>query len=508
MIDLYDFLENDIVTFLEIELLNQRKNLPVVSSELNIFGGADYEKEVAEALNNDDFQKAKTVVKTARREYTRLSSHSSKRIKLDEIMINLKKLIFDYAQKNKIYDDEELPLLFDKDFESQVEGLKDKKDVLKEDKKSDDEIDEDTENKDLDDEKNIDNVDLVEDEYQLPKKIDDNKTSQLSKNQIAQLSKSNSQNIFINRELSTIYEFPLDFDSLKEKQKFEQMFLTFKQKLEYEAQQKYDDLTNLKIEEQKRLLAELSRELKSQNKKAFEHLRDFLVKKFGQKYFKDVNKYKKEVLEKDKIISSLTKEKESLKKKEEWTSKDDHILIDIIQKELTLLKKLMKEKKYLEAKKVFLDVSKQALKIKTFKKEKNTILYSLKKIYDFLKTKEQVYSDIKEMVDDNSNISYNTVNDDNNLEDENNEEKLNVVEKNIEENYETNKDKDKNEKSNKIEDEKKLLELKEDDKKYMQAVISIKEKNKSNALKLLIELAKKHPNDQKIKIRLREAIQM
>jgi TolA-binding protein len=52
------------------------------------------------------------------------------------------------------------------------------------------------------------------------------------------------------------------------------------------------------------------------------------------------------------------------------------------------------------------------------------------------------------------------------------------------------------------------LKFNEDEKKYMDAVILIKEKNKKKALEILVALAKEYPNDQRIKIRLREALQM
>jgi hypothetical protein len=355
-------LEGDIIKFLEFELLEQRKSLPMVFSGSNLFGSVDYEKDLNMSLENDDFQRAKTVIKNARKEYTKLSRNSLRRKTLDLVMDNLKKEIFEYAQKNNVFDDEELSLLFDKEFEEKVEHLKgdnknSKKNVESEEDKKPSDYSGLENNKEKDSEKNKDK--------EFEKNTPYNQHP-------SEMPNRGSQNIFLNRELSTLYQFPLDFDSLDQKQRLEKTFLEFKQKLEKEAQKKYDEINKTKIEEQKALMAELNEELKSQNKKAFEQLKEYLIKKFGAKYFQEVNELKENIEEKNKIINSLkqSNSKISSSKEQVWTNEDDHNLIQIIIKQMSLLKQLLKEKKYLEANQVFFEVSLQAQKLHNYKKEK------------------------------------------------------------------------------------------------------------------------------------------
>ncbi|MGE0793645.1 MAG: hypothetical protein AB7V77_05705, partial [Candidatus Woesearchaeota archaeon] len=419
---------------------------------------------VKSALENKDYTKAKLIYKDAKKIYGKIARTSPKRKTLDLIIQNLNQYISDFAKLHDVSDDDESLNKISQDLEKNLS-----KNIAKNLNESLEEQFKKHFSKDLPELENLENL---EKPTQIPK-----------------------------IEFNSSLNFPLNSKELHDKQSREREFLIFRQKLERESQNEFLKLKHKVDQEQEKKFKELSEKIKEQNKKEIEALKQTLISRFGKKYFEfekpKLNEVKpqayveeKENKETNKLlitpkeeIQQTNKEKINLPSKsskpekvpkQTWTNKDDYILIGIIQEQLDKLKKFLKEKDYENSKVLYNTLKNQILKLNGYKKHKESIYHVLKKIGEFLEKANKNKENIQDKEEDSSNE----------LE-------------NIFSNNEIN-----------LQPENELEEFKNQNNLYLEAVMAIKNKDKQQALKLLLDLAKENPTNRAIKIRLKEALSL
>lgn len=452
MKSLHDFLEEDILNFLDSRMSVTKTFKPIIrDDESALFGDVDYETEVDVALNDDDLSKAKTIYKKVKSIYGKLARKSPRRASLDLVIKNILNKIKDYELKNGINDTEE-----------------------------------------------------QETEEQSFKQTLKTASMHIQNANIDQMSGGSRGGGFILPFMNA----PLDFEDLDKEQKRERYLLQFKQQLEKESEKVYLEMKKKQQEEQEKHFKMLRDKVLEENKKQFEELSNSLSKKFSNisnsQNDVDLNKLKQELEEKqkkleeeltgvnknsysktEKIQKEQTHEKsKTLKeikqfsepiptdiskipelKKINLISQGDSFIIYEIDKQMPILKSSLKNKDYLKARKVFNIIKELTKKIKKSEEQKKSIIKTLKQVADYM-----------------SKIA----------------KKIEFEEKT---NYFNNKVKDVPEKKHKI-------NKNPFSKEYFDAIYAIKNGDKLSALKLLVPLAKKHPLDNSIKIRLKEALEL
>lgn len=456
MISLKDFLEQDVIKFLDSKMSFSRKIKTVVrSDDTFLFDEEDYESEVEQALNEDNLTKAVLILTKVKSIYGKLARKSPKRSKLDLIIKNIVAKIDVYKKQNNVkYTPEEEE---EKSFKESMKSV-----------------------------------------------MHDNRNSTTNiLGQQPNIIIQNSQPVGNNSMFLPTLNAPLNFDKLKEKQEFEKQLLNFKQALERESEKVYLEMQKKQNDEQKKHFNELKDEVLLNSKKFLENLAKTLSDKL-QSNLQENLKYQKRMLNSSryyldesnqpttvknfnlietdiKPINSIPKINEDIiikpdetiieKPESEIKENNDLYILQIIDSLMIELRNLIKLKKYDDAKEIYEKIKEQSKNIEYAITQKKQILLILKNTSDLL-----------------NKVSLQKVTE------ETNKQLL-------------KEDKLFNETSQKIN-----LDIKDyvpkDDKLYYDAVCAIKSKNKLTALKILVDLAKKNPLDASIKIRLKEALEL
>jgi len=272
--------------------------------------------------------------------------------------------------------------------------------------------------------------------------------------------------------VSSGLNFPINLPDLKEKQLREKLMLEFKQKLELESEREYENLQEKYKQERETMLLKVKKEMEENTKNEIQKLEQKLEQKFGEKYIQ----FKQKLSQENKtpiqpatrtpnpeprpqipVVRTLSRPSDI--PLSDPSPDENFMVIEIIDKRLNLLKSLITKKDYEQAKSVFNKIKKELVNIAGYKKYKHKVYNILKNTYpllNFKKSKE--IPEIKEV------------------------EEIKSLPKQTTEN------------------------LEELNKSYFEGISAIKTNNKSLALKIFLDLAKKHPNNKAIKIRLKEAL--
>ncbi|MDD3174906.1 MAG: hypothetical protein PHU51_00325 [Candidatus Nanoarchaeia archaeon] len=273
--------------------------------------------------------------------------------------------------------------------------------------------------------------------------------------------------------VSSGLNFPINLPDLKEKQLREKLMLEFKQKLELESEREYENLQEKYKQERETMLLKVKKEMEENTKNEIQKLEQKLEQKFGEKYIQFKQKLSQENKTNNLTTVSRTQNAATRTQQPERSNQnpapnvplsdsspdENFMVIEIIDKRLNLLKSLITKKDYEQAKSVFNKIKKELVNIAGYKKYKHKVYNILKNTYpllNFKKSKE--IPEIKEV------------------------EEIKSLPKQTTEN------------------------LEELNKSYFEGISAIKTNNKSLALKIFLDLAKKHPNNKAIKIRLKEAL--
>ncbi len=520
MKSLHDFLEEDILNFLDSRMSVTKTFKPIIrDDESALFGDVDYETEVDIALNDDDLSKAKTIYKKVKSIYGKLARKSPRRASLDLVIKNILNKIKDYELKNGINDTEEQ----ETEEESFKQTLKtasmhiqnanidqmsggsrgggfilpfmnaplDFEDLDKEQKREryllqfKQQLEKESEKVYLEMKRK------QEEEQEKHFKVLRDKVLEENKKQFEELSNS------LSKKFSNISNSQNDVDLNKLKQELEEKQKKLEEELTGVNKNSYSKTEKIQKEQQIKNIEELRKQILYENKQLFTNLTQILSKKLANL---DSNPEYKENLNKglnpsqvedliDKEIQNILKEKndekfKNLKEIKEFSepiptdiskipelkkinliSQGDSFIIYEIDKQMPILKSSLKNKDYLKARKVFNIIKELTKKIKKSEQQKKSIIKTLKQVADYM-----------------SKIA----------------KKIEFEEKT---NYFNNEVKDVPEKKHKI--NKNPLS-----KEYFDAIYAIKNGDKLSALKLLVPLAKKHPLDNSIKIRLKEALEL
>lgn len=246
--ELVNFLENDIIEFLEDKAKSNKNKAPALrDDEKALFGERDYEREVLESLGKDDYAKSKMIEKSARREYGKLARDSPKRDSLDLMIKKITSLVSDYAKKKDIKEDK-------KAHELSMEHQTIKSSIKKK-------------------------------AEQTPKESFRPQNDEMMRSQSTGVSQGMYFLPFMNS--------PLNFDELSKKQTQEKILLDFKQNMELHAQKEYS-----KIEQEKeKIIKELISEIKKENKAHLDKLKNEVLDR--------VNKIKnslKESIQENRVV--------------------------------------------------------------------------------------------------------------------------------------------------------------------------------------------------------------